>query len=351
MPELDVEHFRRKRELAPEDTSVDAPVRPSVLDAEPIEQEILPPLPKTQAVEVYQPIAQNPIHRLNFEKLDSRREIMQALTPLLPINEFNLPRYIYRADLIDRTALHDAYACAIQRHLSPTISSSEESAPGTDVVNVEALLNNAILHLQYHHGYPTLKDGTPFWARLSYESADSYSAFLRYLELPGARSFTQMPSVHSEQLEEWYHLYYWSFRASAYDMYQNVHHERMRVNRIMRTEDNHYVEAEKLFSRVSKALAEIPDDELAKVEPEKLVAMMEKIARLQRVSTGMPANGGMTEGNQPRPVSVEVQMRQVAKGSGEQNTADIEFDADALLANPEALIAAQELIVKVSGGR
>jgi hypothetical protein len=206
-----------------------------------------------------------------------------------------------------------------------------------------------MVHLDYHHSYPTLRNGEPFWNRFDHESADAYGAFAKYCEQPGIRSLHEIPSYQRDLMNEWYHLYCWGYRAQAYDLFKSTHHIRMRVNRIMNTENVHFLEAEKHFNRVTQALSTLSADDWQKVEPEKLVKVLDTLAKLQRVSAGLPALTALDESKAPKPMSVEVIARQVAQNGGIQREENDEEGVQMeILRDPAILGMAQELIIKVT---
>lgn len=317
-----------------------------------------------------------PIRRINFGTIESRQQLMRELNGTIPLNEFNLPRFIYRADLLDYTALAtlSQLAIAVAQHQHQT--QPQDAAPANTATGlfgqlhsngyaslptshmtvgdaerqIKELLDVATIFLDYHHGYPTLKNGQPLWAKLDWEGTDAFHAFVRYLETPGVRTLQSINSWPGDVLTEWYHLNTWAYRAQAYDMFRQAHHDRMRAHRIMHTEDSHYIAAEAAFSKLNKTLSAIPEDKLAELEPQVIVTMMEKLARIQRASVGLRGLDG-SETPKPQPMSVEVQMRQIASNDGALKPADDGFDTFTLLENADALKAAQELIVKVHGGK
>lgn len=338
MPELDVADFRRQLEAEqlPHDVhSTEAPQRPAALtqpaseeppheqhtsDAEAIDGEILPLAPR-QAFG----------RTVDVSKLHSQTDLFVQLNEMAPKNDFGLPKYIHRPDLVHYTLL--------------TTTPAEEGGAGT-----QALLANAVVHLDYVQGYPTLPNGMPFWLRFDWESSDAYQAFANYLGQQGARSLHLVLGLPPESVLEYYHLNCWAARALAFDMYQSAHHERMRVQRIMSTENKHYLEAEYLFNQVSTALRRISTEKLEDVEPDKLVHMLERISKIQRVAAGLPVGGGPKEAANA-PVSVEFTLRQIAKQQSEGQIVDDTVGMHELLQNPDALALAQELSLKVSSGK
>lgn len=335
MAELDVSHFRTIREpdeASPDVSSVEAPQKPEALSQPSVElpEQIEPTeIVGPSDVAVIPKSTPSILRRIDFEGIQSREQLMQELNGILPLNEFNLPRYVYRADLLDYR-----YLLLLSRQ--------------ADGKAIQDTLANAIQTLDYTQGFPTYPNGMPFWSRAEYESKEAFDAFLQYLEQPGARTFHGMGSTAPEILLGYFHIYMWAHRARAYDMFQQAHHQRQRMVRIMRTEDNHYLEAEKMVSAIAAAINGKSAEDLAGMDADKLVSMYEKTTRIQRIAVGLPANGGIDESKAPQNTSVEVTMRTIAKKSGQDAVHDDAADIDLMLQDVETLSVAQEFIVKVN---
>ncbi len=336
MAELDVSHFRTVSEPLKADVdlnSVEAPARPKALQDNIVVEQV-------QSIEPTEIVGPNDIvvapkmlppalRRIDFENVQSREELFQGLNATIPLNEFNLPKYTYRVDLVD-------YRLLLLRWRQ------------TDVDGLQDHLTNAIVHLDYSQGFPTFMSGLPFWSKADYESKEAYDAFLQYLEQPGARTFDAIPNIAAELLRGYYHLYMWAHRARAYDMFQAAHHQRLRLSRIMKTEDSHYLQAEKMVSKIAQALNGKTAEDLAAVDADKLVSMFEKLTRVQRIAIGLPANGGIDDSKAPANTSVEVTMRTIAKKSGQDAIHDDTDDMEMMLADVDVLTLAQEFVVKVN---
>jgi hypothetical protein len=317
MPEVDIDYFRNQptevtsSPLQPEE--VKSPTQYPVAQLD--EQDVVDVVPSFKGVDL--------------TKVMSRVELVAALTGTIPLNDFNLPKYIYRPDLLD-----------------PGFISSSAKGRLSDAVDI---LTVAMVSLEYHHGFPTIGNtGTPFWGALECETKEAHQAFLLYLEQPGARTFHHMVGYAGDVLTEWFHLHYWAFRARAYDMFQSAHHARMREQRILSVEGKHFAAADKLFGQITKALESISEEDFAKIDADKLVSMMEKVTKMHRVSVGLPANGDFDPKKRPDNLSVEVTMKQLAEKDGTVSKHHEDVDTIGLLSDPEALSAAQDLIVRVN---
>jgi hypothetical protein len=341
--ELDISHFQKPKQPKPSEgsrqDSVEAPVLPAVIaeqiaQSSVLEGEILPPptesVPPTVPVEPIPTVPTIPIALRGFDldKISSRAEMVRALTANLPLNEFNLPIFLYRPDMLDHSLLLDSENL-VRRELEEMIDAAE-------------------VQIDYAEGFPTIQFGSPIWSQLPFEGRESFQAFLEYLELPGTRGIHHVTSVAPELVSEWYHLYYWKIRATAYDLFRMAHHARLREQRILSVEGDHYALSERLFKRLSKALGTKTDEDLAGMEFSELVTNLEKVARLQRQAAGLSATGGGKDDmGVHRPTSVEVVMRQTAQEEGSKQSQADELDMSAILQDENALKSAQELILRV----
>jgi hypothetical protein len=360
MPELDVSAFippKRKELPAPADaTSTDAPPKPLALATasqaeEAIEGELY--VPAKQELQINLPL---PLRKFDVEKVESRQELFAKLLPTIPLNEYHLPKYVYRPDVLDHRSLQQAVraerSAALLTNGLPQAATQTAVAPESEiVVTAQELLDSAITPLEYYHGYPTFQDGTAFWEKFACETTESYSAFTLYLEQVGARSLDSIAKQTGwpkGALTEWYHLHFWAFRARAWDMFQAAHADRVRIQRIMRSNDTHFLEGERLFNALSDALKTKTAEDFGNMEIPDLIANLEKVQRIQRTALGIAQT---KDGLQPQAVNVEVQMRKIAAQNGEQQQSSEEDDMALLLQDADTLNAAQELIVKVSGGK
>jgi hypothetical protein len=282
---------------------------------------------------------------INLSAIESRADLIRELTLGLPQNEFHLPRIIYRADILDWRlfALTEAEAKAKAE------AEAEDFDPELLRARYETMqeyLDAATLYLSYAEGFPALPTGEPLWARMPFEDNDRYAAFTEYCHLPGARQTIKLSNQWPhDQVLQWFHEDYWSLRARCYDMMAAIHAAKMREQRIMACEDNHFLEAERIFARLQSLAAEV-DWDLLKEDPAEYVAVMERVAKLQRMSLGL-GSGATQQGKDISHESIEVTMRRVAQPNALTTREDSGFDVKQLLRNPEALASAQELVVRM----
>lgn len=292
-----------------------------------------------QEVIVYQEKDEEPVNKLphgplrmiNATKISGRRSMMEQLNKTIILNDLDLPQFIYRSDILDPNFF----------------AVLGEGATQEDGEVAQSMLDASIVVLGYDEGYPTANN-QPFWNRLPWESEVCYRAFGLYLDQAGARSISAIIGFPIEDLDAWFHEYNWLMRARSYDMYKIVHHQKQRIGRQIDVETLHYTIASRLISNIESALGRVNWQEID-IEPEKLVKMLDTVSKIQRTSVGLPANGGRDGTEPPQSASVEVIMRQIAPKSAEKRADTDEYDL--LTEDPEAIEAAQELIVNINKKR
>ncbi len=276
------------------------------------------------------------------ETLDSleRVRVFNTLNSEIPINEYGLPEYVYRADLVPAN-LDDL-----------------------EYTERDRILHSAAIDLSYREGYPTLSTGRPFWARMEFEPEVLYSAFDAYLNMAseygvrGLEVLSGEPGINlsMQRLSEAFTYFYWAPRCRAFDLFRVAAYQKVREARIMKTSDRHYLEAERLLSNLTKFFTELDDDGnltwLKDLAPGVAVTCYEKLAKLQRIALDLPAHGSSSpqEGGIPQNAHLEVILRglaQKADGDLAEVRSRTTTDISLLLENPEAARLAQELIIQV----
>src|SRR5436190_8003453 len=172
---------------------------------------------------------------------------MRQLNMSVLLNDFELPIFIYRPDVLDYQAF--------------TVLSQE--SPLEVISNLQSMVLTATVQLSYDEGFPTL-DKVPFWLQMPFEPEESFRAFALYLGQPGTRMLSSLISFQQEDVNDWFHEYSWALRAKSYDMYKIVHHQQQRIQRMLQVEDNHYDMADTLLRRVYNRLSLVDwnDEEL-----------------------------------------------------------------------------------------
>lgn len=283
----------------------------------------------------------------NLPALTGQTKAIQALALKTAVNNFTLPEGFYRADLLPADI-----DLATLSPLSPDIAVAYQP-------------------LSYVEGYPTL-DGNPFWAKLPHEHHSAYTCFEVYLDQgkQGARQLykvleddrvTSLPQVVKlSDIQEWFHLYYWVARSRASDLFYTAHRQRMRAMRAIEAEDDQYIIAERLLNLCCNYLDENEDELKENMTPKAFTELLKTAVGMQRVSLSLPLNGGAkTDESAPSVTSIEMAMRQVVQRSGmavesHNDTAQAEETRVSrlheLMANPETLKLAQELVVRITSG-
>jgi hypothetical protein len=290
-----------------------------------------------------------PLRNVDPKKVNTAWQLIEQLSPGLPSNEYDLPIFIYRPDMLDYAAIARSLAAG-EHDTTPTLVGPAQ-APVLGTQEMNAMLEAAIVPLSYNEGFPVLPSGMPFWTQLEYEPKEAYDAFVNYLELGGARQISQLIAYNLDELKEYYHMYYWTHRVKAFDLYKVAHHQKVKLQRMLATEDSHYRTAERLMRKLETYFEGVTFDE-DNISPEKAVGILEKLVKIQRVSVGLPANGESKEnpGNERTVTPVNVIMQQISQNKDASKTKQGN-DVDLLLEDPDAVELAQELIIKMQGGQ
>ncbi len=335
---------------------------------------------------------------------------IKALTHELPLNDFGLPVGIYRADLLP---FHDYVPSDLTRSLRPVASDNGEESSSTELIKqlpcevqltedskpsngangtngeyriagfLAKSLNQAFVPLQYDEGFPAFSDGRMFWDRLECEPHDTYLAFDQYLKMPlgrpgdsdeddpgeaasGTRSLSTLiarlhPNLSNtalllriEAYREYFYLYYWGMRAHAYDLFRVAQHQKQQELRQLETQDEHYVDARKIRSRLMKYMAS--EEEFWDLMTPKVASdLLKQTTQLERISAGIPAGGPamIKDDDERRHQPFEIAFRSIAQTSRPQVRATEEADGEALskaLEDPEQTRVLQELIIRTTGG-
>lgn len=250
-------------------------------------------------------------------------------------------------------------------------------------------LRHSFMPLEYTEGFPSFANGDPFWLQMIYEPADAYHAFHRYLQMSatlpadtpsfvntsaialkkqaaGATGFRSIALLASQmhpddagllefqqKLKLWSELYYWEWRAKAYDHFRVARHRQQQELRAIETQDSHYNMARRITAKLMQYI-DTDEDFMDQMTPKVAFDGLKLATALERVSAGLPASGPLredAEGN-VRVTSMEMTMRRIgqsSKAGGEEEL--IQEDGSALLTralqSPEELAVLQEMILRV----
>jgi hypothetical protein len=317
-------------------------------------------------------VPNGPLRAIRTDLVNDKADLLEQLTKALPLNEFDLPIYLYRPDLLDeqfilehmnllRTNVHSPSLQAPDPTATTTSSPAEGEVPNlhgeTGLItkpisysDIQAHLDAAIVTLSYDEGFPTLRNGTPLWQRLDFEPQDAFNAFIEYLDLGAKRSLHALILTPLEQNRQYFHTYFWAFRVRAFDLFQIATAQKQRIARMLNTEDNHYKLAEKLMGTVTSVLDQFTTEEVKEVGFEKLVKLLDPLSKLQRISAGLPANGALSADERIAAPTTNIIMQQIAEKAPRKQV-DEDDTTDMLYGNDEILEAAQDLILKSDKAR
>lgn len=282
-----------------------------------------------------------PLRRINARNIANLADLVRQLTQALPLNNYGLPDYIYRSDLLNFQAF---------RQLEKPVNELHDDT----ISDLQSQLAAAIYPLTYDDGYPLTPQGFPLWDIMPHEPKEAHAAFIEYLEFAGVRQISKLTSYPLDDVAEWNTLYFWSIRVKAYDLYRVAHHERQKIVRLLNTEDDHFAMASQLMEECKKYFSQTPlIDAEGKVadgmDYKEVISVMEKLVKIQRISVGLPmqSNAIAKDGDITRTmVPTEVIMRQITEKQGGSKENKMVDDFDILKEDPEGVDMAQELIVR-----
>lgn len=312
-------------------------------------------------------IPHGPLRALDPKKLNAKWQLFEQLNSTIPLNEYGLPSFIYRADMLDHFQIQAALLKNRAQHNTALSASSQDQllllrdSPQTrvapelpagvedaiEIPEAQGMLESAMMHLSYHEGFPATESGTPLWRRLEFEPEAAADAFEAYLTLEGARKFSDLIAYPPDEVRAWFHMYYWDVRARAFELYRVAHTQRTKLKRMLDVEDDHFKKAAAMLAKVGKAMDSIDAEALEELGPTKVVDLFEKLVKIQRISVGLNVNGGsVEEGAQNKAPSTNVIVQQVVQNTP-QPTQQKDEDIDILEDAPDAIEMAQELIIRM----
>jgi hypothetical protein len=301
---------------------------------DPKSTEFTPP-PEAEETPTHSPLPTTiygPIRSIHYTHIKDRRSLMEQLNNTIPLNHYGLPEFLYRPDLLNPADFQ----------VYPSVDQA---------LQLQEQLKAAIIPIAYHQGFPTFAEGLPIWTAMTFETDEAQRAFAEYLELPGVRSLHSMISWPMDDLVEWLIVNSWVPRAKSFDLYRMTYAQRKRQQRILSTEESHYDIAGNMLKVALKRLGNLTEADYEDMSVTDVANVVEKMVRVQRVSLGLPALGAADpkhEREVRRLKPVEEEMKQIADaGSAELNRQDAE-EVDLLRdGSPEAIAAAQDLILKM----
>ena len=264
-----------------------------------------------------------------FPEGASRADIVAQLSKDLPTNNFGLPIFFYRSDLLP---LH-----------APHLTQSD--------------INGAATGLFYTEGYPTLNTGKSFWNQLPHESFEAFKLFENYLDQDeeyGIRQIDLLAAAKGLELsniQDLYKEYYWSYRSRAFDIFQAAAEQKRRERVIQKMENKHYDKSGALLTKLWERFEDA--QWIEELNAKEAIEAVETLIKLQRLSvglTGQHASSSAGHTNAPG-ASAEVILRQITQGAtaGQEATGDmLRNKMLSLLSDPTQGAILQEMILRVN---
>lgn len=275
----------------------------------------------------------------------SRLDVFRELTANLPLNDYGLPKFVYRADAIPEDFFD--HSTEDQYHIQST----------------------AAIDLFYSEGFPTFDDGSAFWSQMPHEPPDAFEYFIHYLGLAPSYGVRRLEDLVADgslkqigkgrhnfnSLVEFHTYYMWLPRSKAFDLFQQVAQAKLREQRILQSTNAHFLKAEELMTKVYQYF-EQRDDEgelvwMQDMTPKTAFDAIDKLVKIQRISLGLPASGSHKEDMEdtPRGASIDMLMRNFhRKGADAVNINGNRDTMDVLLGDDESAEMAQKLIIRMN---
>lgn len=285
-----------------------------------------------------------PLRILNPNRMASKAALFEQLIPTIALNEFDLPNYYYRADLLDHDHIREQLLSLQANNSSSAVNDNLERQ--AKIRELQSMLDAASVQLIYDEGFPTIPSGTPYWSRLDAEPSLAFEAFFSYLEMGGARQLHLLSAHPIGDLKAWFHIYGWTHRVKAFDLFKIANAQKIRLQRMLSTEDDHYFMAERILKQVDAHIKANAEDLLGALSLPEAVSILEKLVKVQRISAGLLANGGAVETPKPPSYQPVHAITQNAVEESRTQRSEIVDEYDLLSDDPDAIDIAQELIIR-----
>jgi len=264
----------------------------------------------------------------------SRADAIYYISQQIPTNEYQLPTFFYRSDLLPH-------------NLGSMTQDDVDSAAVT---------------LYYDEGYPTFgkTKAQIFWMQLPHEPLEAYGVFRRYLEQAEDIGLRQLQllaldeNLPLERISSWALEYYWGQRSRAYDLFQVAAERKKREMRVRRTEDKHFKIAESLIQDIQNMIAEQGETFYRNLTPAEALRSLKDLVSIQRISMGEHQNGrqqiaGVSD--VMAGASGADLMRDLTKNIAQGSSATgIDSNLRLLMSDPNFAMQAQSLIIQVRRG-
>lgn len=259
----------------------------------------------------------------------SRSEAVAFLSRDIPSNQYGLPQYFIRSDLLN---------------LGEALSQDDIDA--------------ASVGLGYHEGYPTTSEGIAFWNQLPHEPAEAFQLFRRYIDQAELHGFRQMDVLATEvgetlsRLRDLYAEFYWSARARAYDLFITAADLRKRQLRIRSMETKHYDIAMARIDELMTKFASLDEDDnwVNELNAKEAVEALDTLVKLARLSVGLTGQNASSLPKNPLPdgASPQAIMEHITRGASmDQGTAEnFQVRLRALFDDPNSGMQLQDAIIR-----
>jgi hypothetical protein len=257
----------------------------------------------------------------------SRGDAVRILTKDIPLNQFGLPEFFIRSDLLN---------------FNGYISQDDVDA--------------ASIGLFYQEGYPTTEDGRAFWNQLPHEPMQAYLLFQKYISQAESQGIRQLEllaveeDVDLEILRQYSLEFYWSPRARAYDLFIIAAETRKRQIRTRKMENKHYDKAGELLAGLEKKFE--TDDWWEELSAKEAIELVDVLVKIQRLSLGLTGMNASSLPKQPLPegASPQQMLEQLTKGSqaGNRDTEGFQARLESFLADDDQGMQVQEAILRLT---
>ncbi len=266
--------------------------------------------------------------RIVLPESSTRGQAISHLSRNVTLNEYNLPTFFYRSDLLpfDLGQLTQADADA------------------------------ATVTMDYGEGYPTFS-GKIFWFQLPHEPFEAFTLFQRYLDqaeevgLRQLQLLSMSQSVSFDKISELAQEYYWSWRSRAYDLFQVAAERKRRESRARRLENVQYERSTMMLDQLMEKFSD--PDWIEKLDTREAIDALFQLTKIQRMAVGLPANGNAgTQAVDPMMAASGAQLLQdITKGiTLKTEGIGLNEGLQALMMDPNFSMQAQSLILQIRRG-
>jgi hypothetical protein len=261
----------------------------------------------------------------------SRGDAVALLSKDIGFNQYGLPEFFIRSDLLPLTA-------------------------GTPITPYD--IDAASVGLFYREGYPTTEAGTAFWNQLPHEPMAAFILLQKYinqaethgirqLELLAVEEDTELETLRQMSLE-----FFWSSRARAYDLFISAAEMKKRQFRTRKMESVHFDQAQSLMDGLMQKFNIGDENWWDELSVKEAIEMMDVLVKIQRLSMGLTGANASSLPKNPLPDGASPQqiMEHLTKGSSmaSRDTEGFMARLDEFLSDPESGMQVQDAIIRLS---